>query len=90
MFELEIVIRLRGRFDAAQAERVQPRLEAVHTSAVVDFAELTYISSAALGLLFAAQKRLQEAGHELVLVNLSPHVREVFAIAGFDSIFRIE
>jgi anti-anti-sigma factor len=57
---------------------------------VLNFGELDYISSAGLGALFAAQKRLREAGKELKLVHLKPHIRELFAIAGFDKIFAIE
>ena len=41
-------------------------------------------------MLFVAQKRLLERQRELRLINLSPHIREVFNIAGFDTIFSIE
>jgi anti-anti-sigma factor len=56
----------------------------------VDFGELKYISSAGLGLLFSAQRRLVDRGCGLKLVNLSPHLREIFVIAEFDRIFEIE
>ena len=58
-------------------------------SCVVDFDGLSYISSAGLGLLFATQKRLVDGGSALTLVNLNPHIREIFHIAGFDKIFEI-
>jgi anti-anti-sigma factor len=51
---------------------------------------LTYISSAGLGLLFATQKRLVDTGDALELINLNPHIREIFQIAGFDNIFVID
>lgn len=92
-FEIEIRgdrIRLAGKLDFAQAEKAAAVLSCIEDSAVVDFAELTYISSAGLGYLFAAQKRLLEAGKGLKLVNLNRHIREVFAIAGFDTVFEIE
>ena len=81
---------LHGRFDASQVERATALFDQVADSVVVDFAELKYISSAGLGLLFATQRRLVDEGHSLTLRNLSPHISEVFHIAGFDHIFRIE
>lgn len=82
-------ILIRGRLDAAQVERARETFDRVQTSCDVDFEELAYISSAGLGLLFATQKRLVDAGQGLRLINLNPHIREVFQIAGFDTIFEI-
>jgi anti-anti-sigma factor len=81
---------LSGRWDASQGEVAQTFLDAVKDSAVVDFAELTYIASDGLGLIFAAQKRLMDTGKALKLANLNPHIREVFKLAAFDTIFEIE
>jgi len=82
-------IRLRGRFDAAQVEGAAPVFDRVRDSCTVDCSELSYISSAGLGLLFATQRRLVDAGKGLRLANLNPHIREVFRIAGFDRVFEI-
>ena len=83
-------VHLHGRFDAAQIAGAKDVLSLVDDSCVVDFAELSYISSAGLGLLFATQKRLVDQGRALTLANLNPHIREVFRIAGFDNIFEID
>jgi anti-anti-sigma factor len=80
---------LRGRLDAAQVERAREILDRVESSCDVDFTELSYISSGGLGALFATQKRLVDSGHGLRLVNLNPHIRELFHIAGFDTVFEI-
>jgi anti-anti-sigma factor len=94
MFEVAVnddgVIRLIGRCDAASSYKLERVLEQVDDSAIVDFGELTYISSDPLGVMFVAQKRLIGRNKGLTLVNLSPHIREVFGIAGFDKIFTIE
>jgi anti-anti-sigma factor len=94
MFEItrdaEGTVHLQGRFDAAQVAAAKDFFNLVDDSCVVDFSELSYISSAGLGLLFATQKRLVDRGGELTLANLNPHIREVFRIAGFDNIFTIE
>jgi anti-anti-sigma factor len=83
-------IRLNGRFDAAQINTAKDVFSLVDDSCVVDFGGLNYISSAGLGLLFATQKRLKDSGQALTLTNLNPHIREVFRIAGFDTIFEID
>ena len=94
MFEISDIendtIALRGRFDASQVTEATAVFELVNESCAVDFAELTYISSAGLGLLFATQRRLVDAGKKLSLINLNPHIREIFQIAGFDRIFEID
>jgi anti-sigma B factor antagonist len=94
MFEIrfaeEGTILLVGRFDAAQKERARELLSAVVTSAVVDCRDLAYISSAGLGVLLGLQKRLMDSGHRLKLVNLNPHIRELFRLAMFDTIFEID
>ena len=78
-----------GRFDAAHEEEAKLVLDQVRESAVVDFGTLKYISSAGLGVLLATQKRLMESGHALKIVNLNPHIDEIFTIAGFRKIFEI-
>jgi len=83
-------VQLHGRFDAARITTAKEVLCLVDDSCVVDFAGLSYISSAGLGLLFATQKRLVDQGRALTLANLNPHIREVFRIAGFDNIFEID
>jgi anti-sigma B factor antagonist len=83
------IISLKGRFDASQIEAARAFFERITESCTLDFGELVYISSAGLGLLFATQKRLVDAGEAMKLVKLNPHIREIFQIAGFDNIFEI-
>jgi anti-sigma B factor antagonist len=83
-------VSLHGRLDAAQVDNARAVLDRLTESCEVDFKDLNYVSSAGLGLLFATQKRLVDAGGGLTLLNLSPHIREIFKIAGFDNIFEIK
>lgn len=78
-----------GRFDAAQIEKAKGAFAALKGNTVVDFARLEYISSAGLGVLLATQKRLQDKGAALKLVNVSSHIRDIFHFSGFDQIFEI-
>jgi anti-sigma B factor antagonist len=84
------VIVLAGRFDASETAKAETFLAAVAESRSVDLADLQYISSAGLGVLLAAQKRLMAGGHALKLINVRGHVREVFHYSGFDRVFEIE
>jgi len=79
-----------GRFDASQTEDAKKEFNRIEESAVVDFAELDYISSAGLGVLLMTQKRLMAKNHKLKLINMNNHVREIFKYARFDIIFEIE
>ena len=93
MFEItrddDGTISLNGRLDASQVDSARTVFDQVTESCRIDFSGLSYISSAGLGLLFGTQKRLVDSGGGLTLVNLSPHIREIFQIAGFDNIFEI-
>ena len=78
-----------GRLDAAQAPKMQAALDALTGAARLDFSRLEYVSSAGLGVLLKTQKRLGASGG-LTLVNVNPHILDVFRYSGFDQIFRIE
>ncbi len=78
-----------GRFDASEAEKARHVFLNLTDGRVVDFSRLDYISSAGLGVLLAAQKKLSEHGKGLRLVNVNGHIRDVFHFSGFDQIFEI-
>ena len=83
-------VRLEGRLDAASAPQAREFLGAVQGRCRLDFARLDYIASAGLGILIAVQRRLRDEGGGLVLSGLSPHLREVLQLAGFEGIFEFE
>jgi anti-anti-sigma factor len=83
-------VRLRGRLDAVASEKQAGAFAELTGQAVLDCKELDYISSAGLGLLFGTHKKLMSSGGGLRLINLKPHIRELFAIAHFDSIFQLD
>ncbi len=83
-------IQLAGRFDASQVEIAEARFDKITESCTVNFAELDYISSAGLGVLLGTQKRLNESGNALKLINLNKHIQDIFRYAGFDKVFEIE
>lgn len=94
MFEIgygdDGVIVLSGRFDAAQCDKAQAFLDAAGTPRVFDFRDLEYISSAGLGLLLRAHKRLLASGGKLRLTNVNNHIHDIFRFSGFDKVFDVE
>jgi len=79
-----------GRLDAAQAPRAQTFLDQVNGECVIDMRALEYVSSAGLGVLLKTHKRLMSGGHGVRLVNVSPHINDIFRYSGFDRLFSIE
>ncbi len=80
---------LSGRLDAAQAPKLREYLDGLAEPRVLDFRDLEYISSAGLGVLLKTQKRFESHG-ALKLINVSPHIGEIFSYSGLDQIFDVE
>jgi anti-sigma B factor antagonist len=83
-------VALSGRFDASRVAEADAVFDRVTATCRVDMKELDYISSLGLGILLKTQKRLKTTGNELVLANMNKMIRDVFRIARFDTIFKIE
>ena len=86
--EGEIV--LEGRFDASQVDKAAAEFAKIDSTCVVNFENLSYISSRGLSVLLSTEKRLREKGHNLRLKGLNSHIRELFAYAGLDKVFQID
>lgn len=57
---------------------------------VINFENVTHMSSSALGMLITLHKRVREAHGELRLCNIQPTITEVFKITRLDEIFEIQ
>jgi len=79
-----------GRLDAAQAPRAQEFLDRIQERCVIDMMHLEYISSAGLGVLLRTHKRLMGGGQGVRLVNVGPHINDIFTYSGFDRLFDIK
>lgn len=93
MFEISFknnVVHLQGRFNAAMVNKASEVFNYLDKTTEVDFEGLRYISSAGLSVLLKTQKRLMEHDSELILKNMNEFNREIFRLAGFDTIFKIE
>ena len=56
---------------------------------LLNFGNVEYLSSAALGKLITLNKKLQQAGGKLILCNIDPQIYEVFEITKLDKFFKI-
>lgn len=56
---------------------------------VINFSNVTNMSSSALGMLITLHKCAREAGGALRLCNIQPTIQEVFKITRLDEIFKI-
>jgi len=82
--------KLGGRLDAAQVETAEATLGNAAGAVTLDLAELDYIASAGISVVLTLFKRLNSNGGSLRLINLTPHVLNVFRYAGLDQILNIE
>ena len=57
---------------------------------LLNFGNVEYLSSAALGKLITLNKKLQTAGGKLILCNIDPQIHEVFEITKLDKFFNIQ
>lgn len=87
------VIQAEGRLDAEAAPALESALNtalsAGHTRIVLDLSKVTYISSSALRVLVGAWRRARAQGGDIVLASLSPRVREILEMVGFNRVFTI-
>jgi anti-anti-sigma factor len=90
--EGNINLTLSGRLDTITSPKLQAALtEAIETSEQVqlDFAAVSYVSSAGLRVLLQGNKAAQGSGRSMALKNVLPEVREVFDMTGLTSILNI-
>jgi anti-sigma B factor antagonist len=57
---------------------------------LLNFGNVEYLSSAALGKFITLNKKVAQVGGELILCNIAPEIHEVFEITKLNKVFRIE
>jgi stage II sporulation protein AA (anti-sigma F factor antagonist) len=87
------IVRLEGRLDSGAAHGAEEGFNGILGGGTphlaIDMTKLDYISSAGLRVLLVVAKKVQQAKGKVALFGLSPNVREVFTVSGFDTIFSI-
>ena len=87
------LLALQGKLDAGTANKLEQKLLATidggNTQLLLNCSGLDYVSSAGLRVLLMAAKKLKPVNGKILLSCLKPHIRDVFDIAGFTTIFPI-
>jgi anti-sigma B factor antagonist len=87
------VVAVEGFVDAHTApdfeQHIQDEIEAGRCRIVVDCAQLSYISSAGLGVFMGFIEEARERGGDIKICGVVPKVRQVFDLLGFDAIFHM-
>jgi len=60
------------------------------TDLTFDLKDLTYVSSAGLRVLLMAQNIMDDAGGEMKLIHVSPFIKDVLKLTGFNKFMTIE
>ncbi len=88
-----LIARAGGRVDGTNAAEFQDALKGVidpgDKAVVLDFEDLSYISSAGLRVILLTAKDMRTANVKFAVCSLSPSVKDVFTISGFDQIIDI-
>ncbi len=86
-------VSIKGRMDAVTTPEIESKLTQLvdggEKKLLINMNELEYISSAGLRALLATAKRLKSEQGDIAFTNLGGHVKEVFEISGFYSIFKV-
>ena len=87
-----LTLALSGRLDTTTSpeleNEINASLDGIH-ALTLDFTELSYISSAGLRVLLAAQKRMNNQG-SMRVVGVNDTIMEIFEVTGFSEILTIE
>lgn len=88
-----LILKADGRIDGTNATQFQDDLkqhiESGDQAVILDFEELSYISSAGLRVILLTAKDMQSAKVKFAVCSLSKPVKDVFTISGFDQIIDI-
>lgn len=88
-----VILALQGFLDAHTApdfeKTIQQEFDGGNIRLIADCGELTYISSAGLGVFMSFIEEIRAQGGDLKICKLQPKVAQVFEILGFNSIFDI-
>ena len=88
-----VIAKANGRIDSSNSREFHSGLEAVITdddsAVVLNFEDVSYISSAGMRVILLTAKSLQSSGAKFVLCSMDESIREVFKISGFDKIIPI-
>ena len=89
----KLTVSIEGRIDTQTAPELEAELrnslEGVK-ELVLDFTEVSYISSAGLRTIVTAQNWMDNANGSMKITGVSKNILNIFKVTGFDSFLNIE
>ncbi len=87
------IIQIQGRIDNVTSSAVEANigsaLDATPSALVLDFSEVSFVSSIGLRVLLMAAKRCRKQNAHLVLHSVSPQIVDLFGVSGLKEFFPI-
>ena len=87
------ILNLGGRIDASNSgqvhERIMDEIEEGRNAIVIDFSEVSYISSAGLRILVHASKTLMRNSGAFSICSVNKNIEKIFQISGLTGLFDI-
>ena len=84
---------LGGRIDTTNADELQNTLDAEIVAEdhalLLDFGQVSYISSSGLRVILRMAKKFNETGKRFAIYSLAESVRGILAMSGFDQLISI-
>jgi anti-anti-sigma factor len=84
-----VTLRVSGRFDFRVIKQFHQVLERTPQTWIVDFTEVNYVDSSALGMLLLLRERVGGVAHRVQLRGLRGQPLDVLLMAKFDRMFKI-
>ena len=89
----ELTVEVVGRLDSLTSDELSSELEGAYGGTellVMDLGKLDYVSSSGLRVFLGASQAMEEQQGKMVVRNVTPPVRKVIDMVGFDSVLNIE
>jgi anti-sigma B factor antagonist len=87
-----IILKVTGEMDAHTAPQLDKALkDAIAQSAkvILDVSQMTYIATAALGVLMANHNTVKTKGGKIVICGMQEKIKKVFDTMGFSKVFSV-
>lgn len=91
--EQTMTISLIGRLDTTSSKEFDAEMQTINSDVhllILNFKELSYISSAGLRVLLTAQKTANARNSTMKLINVNDEIMQVFELTGFQNFLTIE
>lgn len=83
------VVYIKGRLDSYNFVQLRETLVDWKKDLTLDLKDMTYISSAGMGVFLMIHKQLSQLEFKMIFLNVQPAVRKVITLAGFDKLLNI-